>query len=48
MRHSGDIKRFVKGFMIESYIEDGNQKIETAFTANQSPIPASVGIKHAI
>lgn len=28
MRHSGDIKRFVKGFMIESYIEDGNQKIE--------------------
>ena len=28
MRHSGDIKRFVKGFMIESYIEDGNQKME--------------------
>ena len=28
MRHSGDIKSFVKGFMIESYIEDGCQKIE--------------------
>ncbi len=28
MRHSGDLKRFVKGFMIESYIEDGCQKIE--------------------
>lgn len=27
-RHmNGDIKRLVKGFMIESYIEDGNQKI---------------------
>ncbi len=24
-RHSDDIKRFVKGLMIESYIEDGNQ-----------------------
>lgn len=28
MRHSNDIKRMVKGFMIESYIEDGCQKIE--------------------
>lgn len=28
MRHSGDIRRFVKGFMIESYIVDGAQKIE--------------------
>ncbi len=28
MRHSDDIKKFVKGLMIESYIEDGNQKIE--------------------
>lgn len=28
MRHSADIKSFVKGFMIESYIEDGCQKIE--------------------
>ena len=27
-RHSDDIKKLVKGFMIESYIEDGNQKIE--------------------
>ena len=28
MRHSAEIKSMVKGFMIESYIEDGNQKIE--------------------
>lgn len=28
MRHSSDIKSMVKGFMIESYIEDGAQKIE--------------------
>lgn len=28
MRHSDDIKALVKGFMIESYIEDGCQKIE--------------------
>lgn len=28
MRHSNDIKNMVKGFMIESYIEDGNQKVE--------------------
>ena len=27
MRHSKDIARMVKGFMVESYIEDGNQKI---------------------
>ncbi len=27
MRHNDDIKRFVKGFMIESYIEDGAQKV---------------------
>ena len=26
-RHNAHIKSFVKGFMIESYIEDGNQKI---------------------
>ena len=26
-RHNGDIKKLVKGFMIESYIEDGCQKI---------------------
>ena len=25
-RHSDDVKKLVKGFMIESYIEDGNQK----------------------
>lgn len=28
MRHSSDIKNMVKGFMIESYIEDGCQKVE--------------------
>ena len=28
MRHSNDINKMVKGFMIESYIEDGCQKIE--------------------
>lgn len=27
-RHNPDIKNFVKGLMIESYIEDGNQKAE--------------------
>lgn len=26
-RHSADIDRLVKGFMVESYIEDGSQKI---------------------
>ena len=25
--HSADIKNFVKGIMIESYIEEGNQKV---------------------
>ena len=27
-RHSADICQLVKGLMIESYIEDGNQKVE--------------------
>ena len=27
MRHCDDIKKLVKGLMIESYIEDGAQKI---------------------
>lgn len=27
-RHSKDIEKFVKGLMIESYIEDGSQKVE--------------------
>ena len=27
MRHSADIHGLVKGLMIESYIDDGNQKI---------------------
>ena len=29
-RHSDDIKNFVKGLMIESYIEDGNQSTDDA------------------
>jgi len=28
MRHSEEIRKMVKGLMIESYIEDGSQKIE--------------------
>lgn len=28
MRHSNDIKKMVRGFMIESYLEDGCQKVE--------------------
>ena len=28
MRHSDDIRKFVKGLMIESYIEDGNQSVD--------------------
>jgi len=28
MRHSNDIQKMVKGFMIESYIEEGSQKVE--------------------
>ena len=28
MRHSNNIRKMVKGFMIESYIEEGSQKIE--------------------
>ena len=27
-RHNSDIKAMVKGFMIESYIEDGNQSVD--------------------
>ena len=27
MRHSSDINNFVKGLMIESYIEPGSQKV---------------------
>ncbi len=28
MRHSNDIKRMIKGFMVESYLVDGSQKVE--------------------
>ena len=27
-RHNNDIKKLVKGFMIESYLVDGNQKVD--------------------
>ncbi len=42
-RHSNDINALVKGMMIESYIEDGNQKVAGAPTARASPTPASAG-----
>ncbi len=35
-RHNADIKKLVKGFMIESYIEDGCQKIGAEHTYGQS------------
>ncbi|MBR2714843.1 MAG: 3-deoxy-7-phosphoheptulonate synthase, partial [Ruminococcus sp.] len=27
-RHNADVKAMVKGFMIESYLEDGNQGVD--------------------
>ena len=27
-RHSADVRKLVKGFMVESYIEDGNQPVD--------------------
>ena len=41
-RHSKDIDRLVKGLMIESYIEDGNQKI-TEGTYGKSITDACLG-----
>ena len=41
-RHSDDIKNLVKGLMIESYIEDGNQKI-TECTYGKSITDACLG-----
>lgn len=39
-RHSGEVKSIVKGLMIESYLEDGCQKIGgRGCTANPSPDP---------
>ena len=35
-RHNNDIRSMVKGFMVESYLEDGNQKVTAAYTANPS------------
>ena len=29
-RHNNDVKKMVKGFMIESYLEDGNQSVDGA------------------
>lgn len=39
-RANADIRKLVKGLMIESYIEDGAQKVGKKFTANPSPTPA--------
>ena len=41
-RHSNDIDGLVKGLMIESYIEDGNQKI-TECTYGKSITDACLG-----
>ena len=41
-RHSADIDRLVKGLMIESYIEDGNQKISES-TYGKSITDACLG-----
>ena len=41
-RHSGDIDRLVKGLMIESYLEDGSQKI-TECTYGKSITDACLG-----
>ncbi|MDO4748628.1 MAG: 3-deoxy-7-phosphoheptulonate synthase, partial [Eubacteriales bacterium] len=27
-RHNGDVKKMIKGFMIESYLEDGSQSVD--------------------
>ena len=48
-RHSDDIKKLVKGFMIESYLEDGNQKIgEGVFGKSLSLIHIFSGSKISI
>ena len=39
-KHSNDLKGFVKGLMIESYIEGGNQKLMNTFMVNQLLIHA--------
>ena len=38
-RHSDDIKKLVKGFMIESYLEDGSQKIGEGVFGKSSTDP---------
>ena len=35
-RHSSDIRKMVKGLMIESYLEEGNQKISDHMTYGKS------------
>ena len=41
-KHNEDIKKLVKGLMIESYIEDGNQK-ETEHCYGKSITDACIG-----
>jgi 3-deoxy-7-phosphoheptulonate synthase len=43
MKNSDDIKKLVKGLMIESYIEEGSQKIEKVFMENQLLTPVLDG-----
>ena len=38
-RHNADIRRMVKGFMVESYLEDGNQKIGEGVFGKSSTDP---------
>ena len=38
-RHNADIKRMTKGFMIESYLEDGNCKIGESVPSNITALP---------
>ena len=42
-RHNADINRMVKGFMIESYIEDGAQKIGEGIYGKSITDPCTAG-----
>ena len=44
-RHSDDIKNFVKGLMIESYIEDGNQTVDDCIYGKSITDPCLGGEK---
>ncbi len=39
MRHSADIRKLVKGVMVESYIENGNQPVDGGCYGKSSPDP---------